>query len=108
MSPIVGTYTNSALNTTLVISNADDSTGSISGTLTVNGAKWNISGVWNTSTMTPNAVFFFWGSNGNPTVVVAGTGASTNFQTFANTNISISFATTGGVVNSISGSFVRS
>lgn len=108
MSPIIGTYTNASLNAKLVITKADDANGSISGTFSVGAASWPILGTWNTSTITPNAVFYFTGSGLKPTVVVSGSGASPNFQTFANTTINVSMAATGGVVNNLSGPFVRS
>lgn len=108
MSPIVGTYTNASLGAKLVITDADDSTGKITGTFSLNSQTVPVQGNWNTSTISPNAVFFFSGSVVNPTVLVAGAGASTNFQTFANTTISISLAQTGGVVGNVHGVFVRS
>jgi hypothetical protein len=107
-SPIVGTYTNAAFNAKLVITKADDATGSISGTFSTGSQSWNIQGTWNTSTMAPSAGFYFSGSNVNPTVMIAGTGASTNFQTFEHTTISVSMAQAGGIVTSFQGAFVRS
>lgn len=108
MSPIIGTYTNAALGAKLVISTANDNNGDISGTFSIGSQSWKINGTWNTSTITPNAVFTFSGSGVNPTVMVGGAGASANYQTFADTTISVSMAQTGGVVNSVSGVFVRS
>jgi hypothetical protein len=107
MSPIVGTYTNAALNAKLVITFADDSNGAIKGTFSQAGDSWNISGNWNNSTISPNAVFYFGGSTLQPTVFVAGAGAATT-TSFADTTISISIAQKGGVVSALEGRFVRS
>lgn len=107
-SPIIGTYTNTSLGARLTITSANDSTGGISGTLQINGKSFQVEGIWNTSTMTPNAVFMFNGSVGSPVTIVSGCGASTNYQTFANTNISIAVAETGGVVTTLHGQFIRS
>ena len=108
MSPIIGTYTNAALGVKLVISEADDSNGMIKGQVSLLGFTSPIQGVWNTSTISPNAVFEFSGGVGSPTYVVGGVGAALDFQTFANTNISISVASKGGVITHVNGLFVRS
>ena len=107
MSAIVGTYTNAALNAKLVITAADDSTGAIKGTFSLGAANWAVTGNWNTSTISPNAVFYFSGSALNPTVFVGGTGAATSLS-FSDTNISVSLAQKGGVLSSLEGRFVRS
>lgn len=107
MSPIVGTYTNTALNAKLVITSADDSNGAIQGTFSLGGTNWPVTGNWNTSTISPNAVFFFSGYGLNPTVFVGGAGAATTLG-FSDTNISVSLAQKGGVISSLEGRFVRS
>lgn len=107
MSPIVGTYTNAALNAKLVITFADDSNGLIKGTFSLGGSTWSVTGNWNTSSISPSAAFYFSGSALNPTAFVGGAGAATNV-TFSETSISVSIAEKGGVLSSLEGRFVRS
>lgn len=107
-SPIVGTFSNTTLNAKLVVTSADDSTGKFQGTFSLGGASWPINGVWNTSTMQPNAVFTFTGSTtaGGPSNNVAGSGSALDcFNAFAGTTIAVSNVTNQGYLSSVSGPF---
>lgn len=105
-NPIVGTFTNAKLGITIRITNEDSNSGGISGTATIGGLPFTINGIWNTSTMSPNAVFMFTGTSNTPTAtIVSGSGAAVNFQNFNNTHIGLAVAEAGGVVTTFNGTF---
>jgi hypothetical protein len=106
-SPIVGSFVSASLGAKVIITSADDSTGSIKGSVSIGQQTWPISGCWNTSTMHPQAVFYFTGGYANPqSCVVSGVGASLNcFNNFQDTTIALSFAQAQGKVTTISGAF---
>lgn len=108
MSPIIGTFTSTTLGTKLVITKADDSNGSINGIFSFGAISIPVSGTWNTSTMSPNAVFFFSGGAGSPSVVVAGVGAALDYKKFDNTEISVSIAAKDREVMQLSGRYQHS
>ncbi|OYW74446.1 MAG: hypothetical protein B7Z37_17810 [Verrucomicrobia bacterium 12-59-8] len=107
-SPIVGTFTSQSLNAKLVVVSADDSTGNFQGTYSQGATSWQITGVWNTSTMQPNAVFRFTGGVAGASVanIISGAGAALDcFNSFAGTTISVSNGTNHGYLSSVSGPF---
>jgi hypothetical protein len=109
MSNIVGTYTNTSLNSKLQIASANDSNGQFNGTLSVGAIQLPFNGVWNASTVAPNGILSFTGSTLTPSSMqVAGAAQTDDFNVFSSISLGFTVVQKGTPAMNVCGRFTRS
>jgi hypothetical protein len=109
MSNIVGSYTNTSLDSTLQIAWANDSNGEFKGTLSVGAIQFPLSGIWNASTVAPNGILSFTGSTQTPSSMQAAGAAQTDdFNVFSSISLGFTVVQKDMPAMSVCGRFKRS
>jgi hypothetical protein len=109
MTKIVGRYTNTSLNSTLVIAASDDMTGAINGTLSVGAIQIPFKGIWNTTSVTPNGILMFTGSTLTPSSMQVGGAAQTDdVNVFSSISLGFTVVQKDSPAMTVCGRFTRS
>lgn len=105
MSNIIGTYENKILKAKLSIATANDSTGAITGMVTVGSTEIPFSGVWNASTVAPNGIMAFTGSI--PQIMMGGAAQTDDINRFSSVSVGFSVAQKDNNTMIVTGKLMR-